>query len=586
MNAAPTLAEGRYTLVRKLGEGGMATVLLAWDAKLKVWRAIKILLPDFCRKTKVRRRFENEAHAMARLEHPHILRVYDVGLAGVAPYLVMEFAQGGCVIDWLETHGAMPPQLAAEVTIQISKGIHAAHEAGIVHRDIKPHNILVTHKGVCKMTDFGIAQVMENDSLTKTGSVMGTWGYMAPEQRTDAKAVDERADIFGLGATLYSMLTNKTPTELYVADEDDDVFDGVEPAMLAVILKACSYKAAQRYPTVKAFARAVRDAAKLSSPTPDATPPLVMPFDKLPASIESVTIADDTIASLHAALNGESAGEEAGDQRVLPYYGSQPDVSRSAPSHGDADSSLPPVLQTGLSPADMANLLKTELSEMAEVDDPDDSLPPYYYDDEPAPMRVPEPVGDTQASYVQFEEDLPVEPVGPAEDTVALPIEDAPAEPEGPSGPLELALRLAVFPLVFGIAFLGVLAWGVVSVNGAREQAVQSSRPLHATLRNDAQGPIIDGLALAGSNKSELEGLLSAYLDGQGNMHAARAYVSAVVEQARLHDDNPVVVGLRPSIDELKQADRLYANAEAEWAAAGSGFPGVLAVKLWLVQAP
>ncbi|MCB9692891.1 MAG: serine/threonine protein kinase [Alphaproteobacteria bacterium] len=571
--AAPTLADGRYTLVRQLGEGGMATVFLAWDNKLKVWRAVKALLPDFVRKAKVRRRFENEAHAMARLEHPHIIRVYDVGVQDGSPYMVMELARGGCVIDWLEEHGPMPPQLAAEVTIQISQGLHAAHEAGIVHRDVKPHNILVTHKGVCKMTDFGIAQVMENDSLTKTGSVMGTWGYMAPEQRTDAKSVDERADIFGLGATLYSMLTSKTPTELYVADEEDDVFAGVPPAMLEVILKACSYKAAQRYDNVKAFARAVRDAAASCPPTPEGTPDLILPSEPLPESVESVELTQEQILELQRMLGLDHVPEEEptvhdrrADDRILPYYTPEPMEPGGPPAPA-----LEP--QRELTPAELANFITEELPSFVDMDAFGTDLTPALPEaaEEPSDYVDPEPAP---------------EPESPVDDAEEEEEEPAPRVPRKLTA-ADIALRAAVVPLLLGIALVMVIGWGMVKVNGAHDEARIASRPLHALLTEEVQGPIIDGLALTGADKAQLEGALATYRTTEADrMAAARAYVRLVEADARRAGDSPIVRSIAPGIDDLHNAESQYASAEADWARTSGGFPGVLAVTLGLAQSP
>mgnify|MGYP003343065339 FL=1 len=117
--------------------------------------------------------------------------------------------------------------MASECTIQICESIQAAHDAGVIHRDIKPHNILLTRSGEIRITDFGIAQVQADDGMTKTGAVMGTWGFMAPEQKANAKQVDGRADVYSVGATLYSLLTGQTPPELFMADS--------EPEMLAAI---------------------------------------------------------------------------------------------------------------------------------------------------------------------------------------------------------------------------------------------------------------------------------------------------------------------------------------------------------------
>src|SRR5688500_16896696 len=171
---APVIGNGRYAIVAKIAEGGMAGVYRGWDFKLKVWRAIKILLPEYAGRASLRTRFETEASTMARLDHPNVIRVYDVGTAEALPYMVMELAEGGTVNGWIDLHGRMPAALACDVTIQAAAGLGAAHRIGVVHRDVKPHNLLVTAEGVVKVTDFGIARVLFADGLTRTGSTMGT----------------------------------------------------------------------------------------------------------------------------------------------------------------------------------------------------------------------------------------------------------------------------------------------------------------------------------------------------------------------------------------------------------------------------
>ncbi|MBW1879708.1 MAG: serine/threonine protein kinase [Deltaproteobacteria bacterium] len=125
-----SLADGRYLLVSGLGEGGMATVYRAYDQRLQVWRAIKILAPQYASKPKLRSRFEAEAQTMALLEHRNIVRVYDVGHDGPYAYIVMELVEGGSLVDWLERNGAMPPRLAVDVIVQLCRGIEVAHKSG------------------------------------------------------------------------------------------------------------------------------------------------------------------------------------------------------------------------------------------------------------------------------------------------------------------------------------------------------------------------------------------------------------------------------------------------------------------------
>jgi serine/threonine protein kinase len=261
----------------------MAKVYRAWDQRLQVWRAIKILEPEYAMRRKLRARFESEAHAMARMEHRNIVKVYDIGSDGDIAYLVMELAEGGTPIEWLERHGAMPARMAVDVILDVCDGIAAAHAAGIIHRDIKPHNVLITLKGECRVTDFGIAQ-LETDTgqLTRTGAVMGTLGYMAPEQRNDAKHVDQRADVYSISATLYTLLTNRTVMDLFFATQDLTMLKGVPSKLVPVIIRGTEYRPEKRYQTVSELADALRAIRDSLPDDPDETPSLVMPAGAAP----------------------------------------------------------------------------------------------------------------------------------------------------------------------------------------------------------------------------------------------------------------------------------------------------------------
>lgn len=261
----------------------MAEVYRAYDQALGRWRAIKILLPEYVKRPRLRARFEIEAKAMALLEHPNIVRVYDVGVVGDAPFIVMELCPGGSLEAWLLDQGPFTPQLATDCMVQVCEGISAAHAAGVVHRDIKTQNVLVGTDGVCKVTDFGIAQTEMTD-FTNTGASMGTLGFMAPEQRSDAKKVDIRSDVYSIGATLYHLVTGRLPTHLFAADQDDEILAGVPESLLALIKKATEYKRELRHQTPKELAadlirvRATLPAAaphRLSTLRGDYTPPPV-----------------------------------------------------------------------------------------------------------------------------------------------------------------------------------------------------------------------------------------------------------------------------------------------------------------------
>jgi serine/threonine-protein kinase len=239
----------------------MATVYGGFDTMLEVERAVKVLSPNLCSNDKVRKRFMAEARAMAKLRHPNIVTIFDVGIEGETPYIVMEKIDGGAVIDWLDQHGPQGPEVAGNILLGVLAGLQASHDRGIVHRDIKPHNMLLSREGVVKITDYGIANVEEDErSFTKTGAIMGTLAYMPPEQRVSAKGLGPTADIFAAGASLFAILTHKEPFDLYNESLFEQLYDGIAGAIQHVIMKACHYDPTKRYQSANAMSVALKRA--------------------------------------------------------------------------------------------------------------------------------------------------------------------------------------------------------------------------------------------------------------------------------------------------------------------------------------
>ena len=203
---------GPYRLLSRIGQGGMGEVWRAHDPALRRDVAIKVLLNVHCGESDWIRRFENEAQAAARLNHPNLLMVHAVGSESGLPYIVTEFLEGESLKARLK-RGALSSRRAIDFAIQIAKGLAAAHEQGILHRDLKPDNIFITRDGRAKILDFGLAKFNKpysstHESLTATGVILGTLGYMSPEQ-TRGEEVDQRSDIFAFGAILYEMLAGR-----------------------------------------------------------------------------------------------------------------------------------------------------------------------------------------------------------------------------------------------------------------------------------------------------------------------------------------------------------------------------------------
>jgi serine/threonine protein kinase len=208
------LIGGRYSLRDPLGSGGMAEVFLAYEEDLERDVALKILKEQYADEEGFIERFRREAQSAASLNHPNIIRIYDWGGTenGEASYIAMEYAPGGTLEDRILEDGALPPYKAVEVASQIAEALGFAHECGVIHRDIKPQNILLSALGGAKVTDFGLARAAYSTSLSQTSLVVGTASYMSPERAMGGPA-DPRSDLYSLGVVLYEMLTGELPYE-------------------------------------------------------------------------------------------------------------------------------------------------------------------------------------------------------------------------------------------------------------------------------------------------------------------------------------------------------------------------------------
>jgi tRNA A-37 threonylcarbamoyl transferase component Bud32 len=257
---------GNCRLLRRLGRGGMGDVYLALHLEYHKSVAVKILAPDVTRNDELLARFRREAEAAARIDHPNIVEVYDIGCDRGHHYIVMGFVDGKSLQDIIDERKIMDPREAARVCFEIARGLQAVHADGIIHRDIKPANILITRKNEIKIVDFGLAFDAEDKSgLTVTGSIMGTPWYLSPEQ-ADGKRADTRSDLYSLGITLYILATGERPftgeTHMSVlykqihekARDPRLVNPDVPVEIVEIILRAMEKKPERRFQTADEFA--------------------------------------------------------------------------------------------------------------------------------------------------------------------------------------------------------------------------------------------------------------------------------------------------------------------------------------------
>lgn len=315
----PVVYGGRYELHRRLARGGMADVYLARDQLLDRPVAVKVLFPQYAADPTFVQRFRREAQDSANLNHPNIVGVYDWGEEGGTYFIVMEYVAGRSLADVLRQEGSLLPARAADIGIDMAAALGFAHKNGVVHRDVKPGNVLLSTDGQVKVTDFGIARAIasgQDEDLTQAGQVMGTATYFSPEQ-AQGRPVDPRSDVYSLGVVLYEMVCGRPPFRgedpLAVAYQHvqeqptppRQINADLDPTLEAIILKCLAKTPQARYPSaedLRADLRRYREGNQISVATPPTT--VVAPPPDATQAIP-VTSAAPAATSSYAAYAGE-----------------------------------------------------------------------------------------------------------------------------------------------------------------------------------------------------------------------------------------------------------------------------------------
>ncbi len=274
MNLEGRILGNRYEIIEKVGNGGMATVYKATDLVLKRYVAVKILRDEFTTDEEFIRRFETEAQSAAKLVHSNIVSIFDVGVDNGIYYIVMELIQGKTLKEIiLEEKGPLPWKWSVNVAIQIASALEMAHKNNIIHRDIKPHNIIITEDGVAKVTDFGIAKAVSNSTITAFGKTIGSVHYFSPEHARGGYT-DAKSDLYSLGIVLYEMVTGKvpfdadTPVSIALKHMQEEPVPPIEKnpnlpeALNKIILKALKKDPMLRYQTATELLQDLKSALK------------------------------------------------------------------------------------------------------------------------------------------------------------------------------------------------------------------------------------------------------------------------------------------------------------------------------------
>jgi beta-lactam-binding protein with PASTA domain len=273
-----TVIDGRYRVLRRLGSGGMADVYAAEDRQLGRRVALKVLHRRFAEDEQFVERFRREASSAAGLQHPNIVAIFDRGEWDGTYYIAMELVEGRTLKEIVRDKGPAPPEAAVDITLQILRAARYAHKHGLIHRDIKPHNVLIDHDGRVRVTDFGIARAGTSD-ITETGSVMGTAQYLSPEQ-AQGRPVDARSDLYSIGIVLYELLTGHVPFDaespvtvaLMQVSEPPVPPHQLNPEIPAhveaVVLRALEKEPGRRFQTADEFIAGLETGVEILPPPP------------------------------------------------------------------------------------------------------------------------------------------------------------------------------------------------------------------------------------------------------------------------------------------------------------------------------
>jgi len=330
-----TLIAERYRLEGRLGSGGMSTVHLAFDERLERLVAVKLLAEHLADDPAFVSRFQREALAAARLIHENVVQVFDSGLDKEIDqhFIVMEYIEGQSGAEILRARGWLPAEEALPIIVACCAGLDYAHRKGVVHRDVKPGNILRANDHRVKLADFGIAKATEQSSITQVGSVLGTAAYLAPEQAHGEEA-GPAADIYGLGVVTYQLLSGRLPfegkslTELAIKQQEtrpaplDTLVAGVSPELALAVDVALRLEPQHRYPTALDMGRALEDGARGVRPGSGVAivPPLPgqLPDEETEATVVARRGSDATVVARPAGASRAPTAVKAREPRPGP----------------------------------------------------------------------------------------------------------------------------------------------------------------------------------------------------------------------------------------------------------------------------
>ncbi|WP_078661440.1 protein kinase domain-containing protein [Streptomyces sp. NRRL B-24484] len=458
------LGNGRYVLQRLLGQGGMASVHLAYDTVLDRQVAVKTLHTELGREASFKERFRREAQAVARLQHTNIVQVYDSGEdvaadGAATPYIVMEYVEGQALRDVLNDaiaqHGAMPTAQALKITAAVLSALEASHDQGLVHRDIKPGNVMVNTKGIVKVMDFGIARALQSGvtSMTQTGMVVGTPQYLSPEQAL-GKSVDARSDLYSVGCMLFELLTGGLPFDgdsafsiayKHVQEPPpapSTINRAVTPAVDALVERALRKDPAHRFPT----AEAMRDEVERVESTAQAA--------SSPLQASTPLVISEGPRSVHAAPSLTNFPQVTGDIRTpapqvqQPY---QPQASTPPPY---------PQVQTPHTPQPFPQAPHTPQPF------PQQAHTPQPFPQAPQPYQTPQP----------FPQQM--HPTGP------MPAQPGPfvAKPQPGNSNAGCSTALVVVGVIVGVIVLAVIIVLIAAAQGEKNKGTgYGSAPLSPT---------------------------------------------------------------------------------------------------------